>query len=470
MFGIWDLEFSPAVQVFIGDQSPLSRTSKNQSSVPARPRVGQLRSWWGLTLAALLLIAVLIFIALRPKAPVPPDIDTAALDSTVVELIQTNVQAVRAAPRSAAAWGRLGSVLMHYEFTDETEAAFAWAEKLAPQEPRWPHLHGLFIGSRDVLAATEKFRRATVLSGDQPDAPRLRLAQNLAERGLNEEAAKQFQTLLQNTPGHPAALLGLARIRQGEGQLIEATNLLAGCLRDPHTARSAHAVLATLEQALGNIPAADRAARLSATLPADAAWPDPWWNEALVWRAGRKALLEDAATLIERGAWPEAQATLGQIIRAHPQATEAWYLTGWTCNQQQRWAEAERALREYVRLAPSSPKGFAQLAVTLLGQRRHAEAVEVLQTGLKLKPTWRELHSNLGYACVQLGRDEEALGHFRHALALDPNYLPTHTALAELLVRRGQIEEARGLLRRALELNPAEARARAMLERIGAGR
>ncbi len=419
-------------------------------------------------LAMLLLVAVIAFIALRPKAPAPLDIDTSALDPVVAGLIQTNVQAVRAAPRSAAAWGQLGSVLMHYEFTEETEAAFAWAEKFAPQEPRWPHLHGLFIGSRDVVAATENFRRATALSGSTPDSPRLRLAQNLAERGLNEEAAKHFQMLLQNNPGHAAARLGLARIRQSEGQLIEATNLLAGCLRDPHTSRSAQALLAMMEQALGNAPAAELAARTSATRPADAAWPDPWWNEALVWRVGRKALLEDAAALIERGAWPEAQATLGRIIREYPNESEAWYLMGWTLNQQQRSTEAERALLEYVRLSPQSPKGYAQLAISLLSQRRHADAVEVLQMGLKLKPTWRELHSNLGYACVQLGRDEEAISHFRHALALDPNYLPTHTALAELLLRRGQVEEARTLLRRALELNPTDRRTQAMLEKLPA--
>ena len=413
-----------------------------------------------------LLAAVIAFVALRPKAPAPPDIDTSALDPVVAGLIQTNVQAVRAAPRSAGAWGQLGSVLMHYEFSDETETAFAWAEKLAPQEPRWPHLHGLFIGSRDVAAATEKFRRATALSGATPDAPRLRLAQNLAEGGLNEEATKHFQTLLQNTPGHAAARLGLARIRQSEGKLNEATNLLAGCLRDPHTARSAHALLAMMEQALGNAPAAEAAARTTSTLPADAAWPDPWWNETLVWRVGRKALLEDSAALIDRGVWPEAQATLGRIIREYPNESEAWYLMGWTLNQQQRSTEAERALREYVRLAPQSPKGYAQLSISFLSQRRHAEAVEILQAGLKLKPTWRELHSNLGYACVQLGRDEEAIGHFRSALVLDPNYLPTHTALAELLLRRGQVEEARALLRRALELSPTDRRALAMLEKL----
>lgn len=420
------------------------------------------------------LAAVVAFVALRPNAPEPPAINTASLDPAVAGLIQTTLQAVRTTPRSAAAWGKLGSVLMHYEFNDEAEASFALAEKFAPQEPRWPHLHGLAIGSSDVIAATEKFRRATEITDavkrGPTDAPRLRLAQSLAERGLNEEAGKHFQTLLQLAPGHPAALLGLARLRQSEGRLTEATNLLAGCLHDPHTGRSAHALLAMLEQALGNSPAAELAARTSSTLPADVAWPDPWWSEALVWRVGRKALLEDATVLIDSGAWTEAQATLNQVLREYPEDGEAWYLMGWTFNQQQRGAEAERALREHLRLSPQSPKGYAQLAVSLLGQRRHAEAVEVLQTGLKLKPTWRELHSNLGYACVQLGRDEEAIGHFLKALALDPNYLPTHTALAELLRRRGGNEEARRLLRRALELSPSDSRTKTMLDQLGTAR
>ena len=416
------------------------------------------------------LSAVVAFVALRPNAPQPPEINTASLDPAVAGLIQTTLQAVRARPRSDAAWGQLGSVLIHYEFSQEAQAAFALAEKFAPQEPRWPHLHGLTISSSDVITATEKFRRATTLSGERPDAPRLRLAQSLAERGLNEEAGKLFQMLLQNSPGHPVALLGLARLRQSEGRLAEATNLLAGCLHDPHTSRSAHALLAMLEQALGNTPAAALAARTSTTLPADVAWPDPWWIETLTWRVGRKSLLEDATVLIERAEWTAAQATLEQITREYPEEGEVWYLMGWAFNQQRRSAEAERALREHLRLSPQSPKGHAQLAVSLLSQRRHAEAVEVLQTGLKLKPTWRELHSNLGYACVQLNRDEEAIGHFRNAQALDPNYPPTYTALAELLGRRGRHEEARQLLQRALDLNPSNTRTKAMLDQLGAGR
>lgn len=409
---------------------------------------------WAVTVA---LVAIwLAYVALRPGAPQPPAIRVAGLDPAVAKLIESALQEVRAAPRSGEAWGRLGSVLMHYEFVPETRRAFEVAEALSPREPRWPHLHGLAISARDAATATDKFRRAASLASEQLDAPRLHLAQALAGRGLNEEAEAQFQTLLRLTPNHPPALIGLARLRHAQGRLAEATNILAGCLRDPHTIRSAHVLLAAIEQALGNAPAAAAAARDSTTLPADVPWPDPWWTEALVYRVGRKAAIEDVTTLMDQGRLREALAVIDRAIHDYPQNEEVWYLMGWSLNQQQRAVEAERALREHLRLSPQSPKGHAQLAVALLTQRRHAEAVEVLRAALKLKPTWRELHSNLGYACVQLGRDDEAIGHFRDALAIDPNYLPTYTALAELLGRHGGREEARQLLQQARELEDGQ--------------
>ncbi len=416
------------------------------------------------------LLAGLLLVSCQPRDPLPPAIPTLGLDPAVSKLIETTIAEVRAAPRSGDAWGKLGSVLIHYEFVDETRAAFERAEALSPGDPRWPHLHALAASTRDMAVATEKFRRAAALAGNQPDAPRLRLAQALAERGLNEEAEAQFQALLQLAPKHPPALLGLARLRHAQARRAEATNHLSGCLRDPHTARSAHALLAAIQQTLGNAPAAEAAARASSTLPADLPWPDPWWAEALTFRVGRKAMIEDATALLDRGKAADAVATLKRATREYPEDDEVWYLLGWALNQQQRPADAESALREHLRLSPQSPKGHAQRAVALLAQQRHAEAIVDLQAALKLKPTWRELHSNLGFASVQLGRDEEAIGHFRDALALDPSYLPTYAALGQLLDRRGERGEAKRLLQQALELEPADARIQSMLRKLEAAR
>jgi len=391
------------------------------------------------------------------------------LDPAVARLIESALRYVRATPRSGDAWGKLGSALMHYEFIPETQVCFDRAEELSPGNPRWPYLHALLLLSHHPADAAPLLRRAVAACGDQPDMPRLQLAQWLAERGEAAEAEQHFQTLLRLAPNHPPALLGLARLRRVQGRLVESRGYLDRCLGNPHTAKAAHALLAQVQQALGDTPAAEVAARRAASLPADAPWPDPFWTEASAFRVGRKALLQDASDLLDRDQLAPALQILASVTRDYPDDDEAWYLTGWTLNRVQRGAEAEPALREHLRRSPQSPKGHAQLAVSLLNQKRPAEAVEVLEAALKLKPTWRELHFNLGYACAQLGRDADAIQHLRDALALDPNHVPTYTALAELLIRRGNATEARPLLRQALDLQPSDARARALLQSLAPG-
>jgi tetratricopeptide (TPR) repeat protein len=444
----------------------LKHRTSNSTDVrtPSRRR---LANWLIAVLIGSLLACAALF-ALKHRLPRPPVVATDGLDPAVAKLIEGVLRDVRAAPRSGDAWGRLGSALMHYEFIPETRMCFHRAEELSPRNPRWPYLHALLELSRNPADVTPLLRHAVAACGDRPDMPRLQLAQWLAEHGELAEAEQHFQTLLRLAPNHPPALLGLARIRRAQGRLEECRSLLDRCLADPHTAKAAHALLAQVQQALGDASGADSAARRVASLTADVPWPDPFWAEASAFRAGRKALLQDVSVLLDQDQFAQALDILAILTRDYPEDDEPWYLTGWTLNRAQRSAEAERPLREHLRLSPQSPKGHAQLAVSLLSQRRFVEAVEVLEAALKLKPTWRELHFNLGYARAQLGRDAEAIGHLRDALALDPNHVPTHTALAELLLRRGDAAEARGLLRQALDIQPSDARARALLQSLPA--
>lgn len=403
----------------------------------------------------------------RRVAPVPA-IATNGLDPVVAKLIEDTLGSVRSLPGSGERWGKLGSVLFHYDFPEESGFAFDRAEQLAPNDARWPYLHALLLMPRDPKAATKRLRRAVKASGDRPDMPRLQFAQWLAEHGEIQEAEEQFSALLRSATNHPPALLGLAWLRRAQGRLDESRMLLNRCLEDPHTANAAHVLLAQVEQALGNVPAARAAARRVASLPPDELWPDPFWNEAAAYWVGKKAALQEASSLMDRGRFEEALKRLEIITRDYPDDDEGWYLAGWALNRAQRPEEAERALREHLRLAPLSPRGRSQLAVALLSQNRAAEAILILEAALKLKPTWRELHFNLGYACVQLGRDDDAIGHLRTALALDPNFVPTYTALAELLLRRGDRVEALRLSRQALEIEPADSRALELLKRIPA--
>ena len=437
-----------------------------------KPDGSRSRRFWLLLFAAAAsaLVAIVVCMILLPRAPQLPVVPTAGLDPSVAKLIEKTLEDLRAAPRSGAAWGKLGSVLMHYEFVEEAGSAFDEAERISPAEVRWPYLHALLLLTRDGPTAIAKLQRAVALCPDNPDTPRLRLAEFLAERGRGEEAESHFQTLLRRSPNHPLALLGLARLRQVQGRSFESTNYLNACLDNPHAAKGACVLLAAAQQALGNGSAAETSARRSASLPADTPWPDPFWQEAAVYRVGRKAMLEDASALLDQQRFAEAMQVLEKAARDYPEDDEAWYLMGWALNQSQRGAEAERALREHLKRSPQSPKGHAQLAVALLGQQRITDAIDVLTAAVKLKPTWRELHSNLGYACVQLGRHDEAIRHFRNALGCDPNYVASYTALADLLSRRGETTEARQLLQQAIDLNPSDPRARALLDGMARGK
>src|SRR5688500_5191870 len=100
------------------------------------------RTRWGWLLAfaagVALLLGLMISLPELRRAPVVPSIVTDRLDPAVKALVEGTLTETRLAPRSGTAWGKLGRVLMHYEFVDEARVAFEHAERLEPNEPRWP--------------------------------------------------------------------------------------------------------------------------------------------------------------------------------------------------------------------------------------------------------------------------------------------------------------------------------------------
>ena len=426
---------------------------------------GASRRWCAALVAGIFILVVCAAVWwLSPRFAVP-EIEMKELDPAVALVLSNALEEVRVTPASATAWGRLGSALMHYDFVEETDAAFQRAAQLDPKEPRWPYLLALLRMPTQPRAALPLLERAVALAPETADTPRLRLGELYLGLGRTAEAERSFEELLRTQPDHAAARLGLARVRQQQSRLAECSNLVVRCLGSPHTAREALTVLAAVKLSVGDREGAAVAARQGRGLPPDAPWPDPWWRETLEWRVGRKARLADASAQLDTGEIHQAVDSLRAVGRDYPQDEEVWYLLGWGLNQQQKFSDAESALRQHLRLSPQSPKGHAQLGVTLLNLRRYLEASEVLAAGIKLKPTWRELHSNLGFAAVQRGREVEAIGHYREALACDPGHADTYLSLSELLGRRGERVEALRLAKVALGLEPANARAAALLHR-----
>src|SRR5437764_523279 len=110
-------------------------------TTPAHP-APRSRRWTALAILGVALLACVAggFALLRGRhfpPPVPaPDLGEA--DPKVAAAVREAQEKVRREPRSAEAWGRLGTVLTAHDYHAEAEPCFVEAQRLDPHEPRWP--------------------------------------------------------------------------------------------------------------------------------------------------------------------------------------------------------------------------------------------------------------------------------------------------------------------------------------------
>src|SRR5262249_15507004 len=135
----------------------------------------------------------------RAPDPAPPAVDLTGAEPSVARAIERARAEVQKAPRSAAAWGRLGMLLRAHDYGEVSQVSLARAEQLDAQDPRWPYLQGLTLVLADREAALPLLERASDLSPDS-SAPRLRLAEVLLMQGRPDEADRHFRLVLKAEP------------------------------------------------------------------------------------------------------------------------------------------------------------------------------------------------------------------------------------------------------------------------------
>ncbi len=436
---------------------------------PRRSRLRRLRKPMLVCALAGALLAVGGY-ALRSRhsvsAPAPPPApDLSGADPQIISLLERASAAVRAAPRSGAAWGTLGAALMTHKFHGEALACLAEAEKLQMQEPRWPYLQGIVLLSWQPDAAIPKLARAAELAGDAVLAPRLRLANLLLERGQLDDAEAHLGCVLRGHGEEPHALLAQGKLELARGRLPEALALFQRCAANPQTARASSGFVATIEQRLGHSAEAAEASRRVASLPHDPPLQDPFLSETSALQTGMQAWLTQADQLLKSGRSVEALALNEKTVSTYPQAAVAWQMLGQARMEVKDYTAAERVLRRAVELAPESAESHFQLGSALFSQGRAAEAAAGFRRSLALRPTYAPSHFNLGLCLASNGQHAEAIESFRATIARDATFADAHRQLGATLALEGKFAEAIASLRRAVELNPADGLAAQMLDR-----
>ncbi len=447
-----------------------------KSSPPLETRKGEATpraKWQGgrpLLVAVLLAGTASLCLWLRPRGPeVPalPRIATAQLNPASARVLEQHLSAVRRAPRSGAAWGKLGGILKSFEFRPEARRCLAIAERLDPNEPRWPYWQALLLETDSPARAIDLLRRAVALSGTEPDAPRMRLAKMLAEAGRWDEAARALAPLVDGQPVHPPAVLALARLAQARGDLTKAVSLANRCTNDAHTARAAWSFLSLLHRRLGDANASQNASQAAESLPADVPVADPFEMELIALRGDPHDLSDRAQRLLQSGRLAESAPILAQLVREQPQFAEGWLLLGrWQLLSEQPVA-AEQSIRRHLQLDPQSTQGLFQLGMALLAQQRSAEAADAFASATRLKPDFGPAFFNLGWALARAKRPREAVAPLREAIRHNPERIDSYLLLAELYRQFDQNAQALELLTQAQALNPADRRVRALREKFG---
>ena len=407
------------------------------------------------------------------SGPTPPDITRVDLEPAVAMAIDDARQDVLRHPRSGDRWGHLGMVLLAHKFPEEARVCFAEAES-GSKDPRWPYYQGMILTLTDNSAAIAKFRQAAKLCDhDEPDSPRLKLADALLEQGESQEAKKQFDYLLRlesatypHDPAHTLAHLGLARIALDQSDPKEALTHLEKAKSSPYSRKAAHALQATYYQMQGDSVSTEKELQIVAQLAGDSPAPDPFNDELIRLRVDKRSRFKKATQLLSDNRLTEAADALQKLVEEFPDMDMAWRILGRTQLQMGNLAGAEHSLKTALRLHSDSVEGQYYLGLIMLNRKKYEAAKNYFLRAIELKPDHALSHYQLARCWKEQGDRDAAMESLETAIRCQPFMAEAHRDMGELLAQAGRTKDAREHLRQAVELDPSDERAKKLLERL----
>jgi tetratricopeptide (TPR) repeat protein len=406
-------------------------------------------------------------------APAVPEIALSAeVDPKLAEAVEAMRRAVLLQPRSAAAWGRLGKLLLANGFPAPAGVCLHEAERLEPSEPRWPYLQAILLLSHERDAALPYLKRAVALCDERdPDktTPRLLLAEVYLERGELEEAESQCQRVLERDPENPRAHFSLGMIALARNHLQDSIRHLTRSATSPLARQKAYRQLAAVYLRQGNKAMAETLSREAQQAPPDLPWVDPYSNDYQHLAMGRQQQLLDAEQLEREGRLAEEEKVLRAVAIEYPD-DRSYVALGVAMTKSGRYQAAEEVLRHALQQAPDKINAHYALSVALFQQAEQlseagkrdaatakfrAAAASARRT-VQLKSDHALAHLMLGRSLDKLGQKDKAIDALRMAARCRPELASLHLYLGEALAADGQNAEARIHLQHAVDLSPAD--------------
>ena len=320
--------------------------------------------------------------------------------------------------------------------------------KVLPQLGQTLLVQGKF---EQVLDETKQF------AGAQAPAEILSLRGNayLALR-KTKEAKAAFEQALQNQPGSPEALIGLAKHALTEGNIDAASSLSEQAVSKNPKSAPAWLFKANLLRAQGKIEAS--LAAYDQTLKLQSNNVSARINRAFLNIGKRKFDVAKADIDAARKVSPKglmvfysqalldfrqnnhaaAWESLQQILRAAPQHLPSVLLAGAVQYSLGSMPQAEQYLKNYLEQDPRNLYARKLLVSTLLRTRQPQRALDVLAPALKAAQSDVQVLTLAGESYIQLNDFTKAEEYFEKASALSPTDARLHAALGISKLAQGE--------------------------------
>jgi len=260
------------------------------------------------------------------------------------------------------------------------------------------------------------------------------------ERNRIDAAITQYQAALEMEPRDSSARFGLAVAYRRNLSLDDAT-----------------AALAVVEELDAKYPGLRLERGRLAEARGDLAGAVASYQSALEQTPTDLALQSRlGAVLVMTGQVDEAEAMLGEVLKAQPYSAEAEHYLGRIEMGRGDLTTARQHFLQAVRLEPQ--KGLYRMHVgwAALESNEMTTALRELNTALKLDPTLGDAYWLRARIRIRAGIVRDALADLQKAIELNPSRTEAWAAIGECHYQLGQVKEAIAAFKKAVEAEPTQ--------------
>lgn len=407
-----------------------------------------------------------------PKALVNSAKDYLAKGDSSAAVIQLR-NALQKAPDDAEARYLLGTILSQRRDPAGAIKELRKAQQLGyPADQVLPVLARALVDDGDAKELVAEFGDTTLGSPDAQAALKTTLGNALLSLGKPKDAEAAYNAALAAKADDAPALLGIATLRAGSGDLEAAKKIVDAVLArpDPPPEASlfkaqllvnegqAEAARAVLEKVLAAKPDFLAARyQLTSLLIAKRDVEQASAQIAAIRKVSKedgRAYYFEALIASQRGDLAPARTAIQQVLKRSPQHVPSLLLAGEIEFRSKQFNQAQDYFQRALKGAPGLPYAERMLAATYLRLGSPARALEVLQPALSRGSRDPQLMTVAGEAYLAVGDIPKAAQYFAQTTALDPKNAAARTRLGQVRFAEGDTEGAIRDLEAASAMDP----------------